>query len=67
MGQRPDALIVLARPVFELEKKRIVELAAKTHLPTMYFNGEFVVAGGLTSYAPDLVDLFRRAALLIRS
>jgi putative ABC transport system substrate-binding protein len=28
----------------------------------MYFNSEFVEAGGLMSYSPDLVDLFRRAA-----
>jgi putative ABC transport system substrate-binding protein len=62
---RPDALVILAGPIFELDKKRIVDLAAKTRLPAMYFNGEFVGAGGLMSYAPDLVDLFRRAALYV--
>lgn len=60
-----DALIILPGPVLELHKKRVVDLAAKSRLPTIYPTSEFVDAGGLMSYAPDFVDLFRRAATYV--
>ena len=47
---------------FFAARKRIVELALKYWLPAMYPRKEFVDDGGLMSYAPDLDDLFRRAA-----
>jgi len=34
--------------------------AAKERLPALYDVKEFVQAGGLMSYGPDLADLFRR-------
>ena len=37
-------------------------LALKYRLPTMHESGEFVEAGGLMSYGPDFVDIYRRAA-----
>jgi len=60
---RADALIVLASPFFYVHRTRLVELATKHRLPTMYSQREFVVeSGGLMSYGPSLRDLFRRAA-----
>src|SRR5262249_17808861 len=47
------------------ERKRIVELAAKHRLPAIYFQKEFVEAGGLMSYGTDIVDLYRRAAFYV--
>ncbi|MGH7796330.1 MAG: ABC transporter substrate-binding protein [Candidatus Binatia bacterium] len=44
------------------ERKRIVELAGKHRLPAIYFQKEFVEAGGLMSYGVDYDDLFRKAA-----
>jgi len=44
---------------------RIVDLAAKSRLPTMYDVREFVEAGGLMAYGPSLADLFRRAAAYV--
>ena len=64
-SQRAGALIVLGGPILELHRKRVVDLAAKSRLPAMYFNSQFVEAGGLMSYGPDLVDLFRRAATYV--
>jgi putative ABC transport system substrate-binding protein len=49
------------RPFFA-ERKRIVELAVKYRLPAIYFQREFVDAGGLMSYGVDFDDLFRHAA-----
>jgi putative ABC transport system substrate-binding protein len=40
----------------------IVTLAARHKLPAIYFDRSFVVAGGLISYGPDIVDQCRRAA-----
>jgi putative ABC transport system substrate-binding protein len=44
---------------------RIVALAANARLPTIYFNRESVVAGGLVSYGPNLVENYRRAAVFV--
>jgi len=60
-----DAIIPLASPIFAAEKRRIVGLAAKYHLPAMYEHRDFVEAGGLMSYGPDLRDVFRRVAIFV--
>ncbi len=52
------------RPFFA-ERKRIVELAGKYHLPVIYPQKEFVDEGGLMSYGADFDDLFRRAAVYV--
>ncbi|MEJ8859413.1 ABC transporter substrate-binding protein [Variovorax robiniae] len=49
-------------PIFHNPVQRIPELAARAGLPAMYLTREFVQAGGLMSYGPDLLDLNRRAA-----
>ena len=38
------------------------ELAARHKLPAVYFERHFVAAGGLISYGPDQIDMYRRAA-----
>jgi putative ABC transport system substrate-binding protein len=43
----------------------LAELALKHRLPTMFGNRDNAVAGGLMSYAPNYVDLHRRAAVYI--
>ena len=40
----------------------IMKLVARHRLPVIYSYRNFVTAGGLISYGPDLVDQFRRAA-----
>ena len=40
----------------------IIGLATRHKLPTVYSQREFVLAGGLTSYAADFIDQFREAA-----
>src|SRR3954451_11969628 len=56
------ALVVLTTPVFFIERQRIVDLAAKNRLPTVYASKNYVEAGGLMSYGPNFADLNRRAA-----
>ena len=50
---------------FFAERKPIVELAVKYRLPAIYFQDDFVDAGGLMSYGADFDDLFRRAAVYV--
>jgi ABC-type uncharacterized transport system substrate-binding protein len=60
-----SALTVLLDPLFIINKKRIVDLAAKSALPAIYPWKEFVDAGGLISYGPNFPDLWRRAAIYV--
>jgi ABC-type uncharacterized transport system substrate-binding protein len=46
-------------------RKEVVALAARYRLPDTHYSAEFVEAGGLMSYAPNLPDMFRRAAIHI--
>jgi putative ABC transport system substrate-binding protein len=62
-SQRAGALIILPGPSLLAHRKRVVELAANNRLPAIYPNSEFTEAGGLMSYGPDRVDLYRRAAI----
>jgi putative ABC transport system substrate-binding protein len=40
-------------------------LASERHLPAIYGLKQFVEAGGLMSYAPSYVDIYRRAAIFV--
>jgi putative tryptophan/tyrosine transport system substrate-binding protein len=62
---RAGALTVRPAPMFITERKRLVDLAAKNRLPAVYAWREFVDAGGLMAYGPNLADLSRRAATYV--
>ena len=53
---------MLNTPVFDMERQRIVDLAAKNRLPTVYTVRSYVDGGGLMSYGPNVGDLNWRAA-----
>jgi putative ABC transport system substrate-binding protein len=59
---RADALNVLPDPLVNANRLRINILALGARWPTMHSFREYVEAGGLMSYGPNLSDLFRRAA-----
>jgi putative ABC transport system substrate-binding protein len=62
---RASALTVWPYAMFINERRRLVDLAARHRLPTVYGVREFVDAGGLISYGPDRADMFRRAATYV--
>jgi putative ABC transport system substrate-binding protein len=62
---RAGALTVLGSSMFFGERRRLVDLAAKNRLPAVYQWREFVDAGGLMSYGPNVADLYRRAATYV--
>ena len=63
--ERFAAIMVTPDPLFSAERSRIVDFAAKHHLPSMFFSREFVEAGGLLSYGPSFPDSYRRAAIYV--
>ncbi len=60
--EHSDALLTLTDSFTTRNRKRIVDLAAKHRLPTIHEVKEFVDAGGLMSYGPNIPDMSRRAA-----
>jgi len=57
--QRLSGLSVLGNGPTNTNRTRIVELAAKSKLPVIYSNREFVDTGGLMSYGPNPTDSYR--------
>ena len=62
---RSDALIIGADPVTLSNRGRIVTLAAKNRIPTIYQIRDFVDAGGLISYGLNFCQHFRSAAIYV--
>ena len=65
MKPRPDGLFFLTNSFERPYRKRIIELAALSRLPAMYFGPTLVEDGGLMSYGVDDKDLHRRAAVYV--
>ena len=62
---RVDALIVFPGALGIQNQQRIVQLAAKHHMPAIYQFPEFVTAGGLMSYGASLTERYHRAAVYV--
>jgi putative tryptophan/tyrosine transport system substrate-binding protein len=62
---RAGALTVLPSTMFFVERRRLVDLAAKNRLPAVYTSRDYVDAGGLMAYGPNVADLYRRAATYV--
>jgi ABC-type uncharacterized transport system substrate-binding protein len=65
MGGHANALLVLPDWSVALHRTRIVDLAAKRRLPTMFGTRENAKAGGLMAYGPNVGDMFHRAATYV--
>jgi putative ABC transport system substrate-binding protein len=61
--QKVGALVVSGEPFFDSQRERIVGLAAKYSIPTIYAWREYVLAGGLISYGTDLPESYHQAAV----
>ena len=65
LREHVGAFLVVSSPLTISHRARLAELAVKHRLPSMFASRETAEAGGLLSYAPDLNDLVRRAAIYI--
>jgi putative ABC transport system substrate-binding protein len=62
---RPEALLVLSDSLFGMHRQLIAAFATQQHLPSVFAEREWVMAGGLMSYGPSTPDLFRRTATYV--
>jgi putative ABC transport system substrate-binding protein len=65
IGERVGGFLALGSPLFVIQRVPLAAFALKHRLPSMFGQKEPVEAGGLMSYAADLADLTRRAAVYI--
>jgi putative ABC transport system substrate-binding protein len=65
LNGRADAIYVCNDALTYMERLRINSLATALRLPTVYNFSGMVEAGGLMSYGPNFLDLFRHTADLV--
>jgi putative tryptophan/tyrosine transport system substrate-binding protein len=63
--QRIAALLLGTDVFFLTRRDQIVALANRLRIATMYDLREYVVAGGLISYAPSIVEVYRQAGIYV--
>jgi putative ABC transport system substrate-binding protein len=61
--ERADALFVSNDPFFFLWREKIVALAARYRVPTIFTFRDYVAAGGLISYGPSIADAYRQVGV----
>ena len=57
------ALLIAGNALFTDQRDRLVALAARHSLPTMFPHDDFVAAGGLISYSASITDAYRQAGV----
>jgi putative tryptophan/tyrosine transport system substrate-binding protein len=60
-----NGLALLATSPITDHLKLVADLAVKNRLPSIYDRSDFVEAGGLMSYGPNVPDMSRRAAIYV--
>ena len=63
--ERAEAVIVFPDALTMAHRKEIAEFSAKSRIPSMSGWSEFVDAGGLMTYGPNLFDSLRRVAIYV--
>ena len=63
--ERPQLLIVQHGAFANDHRKQIIEFAALHRLPAIYGSRGFADVGGLLSYGPSLLDMYRHAAYFV--
>jgi putative tryptophan/tyrosine transport system substrate-binding protein len=61
-GRTAQAVLVLSDQYLDAQPQRVLALAARYRLPDMHVARDYVDAGGLMAYAPDMTAMFQRAA-----
>ena len=61
--QHIGGLFVAPAPFFYNRRDRIIALAARHAIPTLYVRRDFAAAGGVMSYGTSLVDTYRQIGI----
>jgi putative ABC transport system substrate-binding protein len=65
-AREPNSGLVVIPDAFTVKHRaEITALAARYHVPAIYWSRSFTEIGGLISYGPYIVDEYRRAALYV--
>ena len=65
VAKRAHAVVVGNDTVTHVNRRHVVDLAARHRLPAMYLSRELVDVGGLMTYGVSYPDLYRRAATFV--
>jgi putative ABC transport system substrate-binding protein len=66
LGREPGGgLVVIPEAFTNTHRAPIILAAARNNVPVVYGHSYYARDGGLLSYAPDMVDLYRRAATYV--
>jgi len=65
LKERAQGFTAATAPIINTHQKQILEFVAKSRLPAIYAQAEWVDAGGLMSYGPNAREQFRRAAVYV--
>ena len=60
---KTSALLVLSEPFFSSQREKIVTLAARHAIPTIYGLREYAIAGGLMIYGTSISDAYRQVGV----
>lgn len=63
--ERAEALLVLTSAVLNTNRSQLFGLVVKNKLPAIYPQSDYVEAGGLMFYGPNVTEMFRRAATYV--
>ena len=63
--ERPDALLLVTDALTNINRKMVLDFAAKQRIPAIYERSLYVNDGGLISYGPNIDDSFRRLAVYV--
>jgi putative ABC transport system substrate-binding protein len=61
--QKADALVIATDAFLLGQRDQLIRLAAHYKVPTIYFLRDFVEAGGLMSYGPNLANSYRQVGV----
>ncbi len=65
LRNRPDALVLLSSPLVRARSAQLAEFCARHRLPAISPFFEFVRAGGLMSYGPNVQDYYLRVSVFV--
>jgi putative tryptophan/tyrosine transport system substrate-binding protein len=63
--QRANGVVVVSEALFNSRPEKLVAVAARHALPTIYQHREFVTAGGLISYGSSIPEAIRQAGVYV--
>jgi putative ABC transport system substrate-binding protein len=65
MQENAQAILTMDDPLIQSQRTHIIEFATRRHLPVMSEFRSTVESGGLISYGPNQIDMWRRAAVYV--